>query len=152
MFDGPFSHPDWRVSHAAAESVAFIKQENHRTAENAAIAVSRLAPKDKRCERKAEEQLAQCSMIRDIFGNPFRHIHILSTWLSWNDSIVRRLAQAASDNRTLPAGTLDNTRLAILADAWEEAGCRDEQILTHLRSGGEHYRGCFVIDALLGKN
>jgi hypothetical protein len=29
--------------------------------------------------------------------------------------------------------------------------CTDEQILTHLRSGGEHYRGCWVVDLLLGK-
>jgi hypothetical protein len=34
----------------------------------------------------------------------------------------------------------------------EEAGCTDEQILTHLHGGGEHYRGCWVIDLLLGKS
>jgi hypothetical protein len=44
------------------------------------------------------------------------------------------------------------SQTAIVADALEEAGCSDEQILGHLRSGGEHYRGCFVVDALLGKS
>lgn len=89
--------------------------------------------------------------MRDLFGNPFRPVIISSAWLSWSDRIVARLAQAAYDERILPAGTLDNTRLLILADALEEAGCTDAQILTHLRSGGEHYRGCWVIDLIRGK-
>lgn len=91
-------------------------------------------------------------MLRDVFGNPFRGLIISSACLSWNDRIVVRLAQAAYDDRILPAGTLNNTRLLILADALEEAGCTDEQILMHLRGGGEHYRGCWVIDLLLGKS
>ncbi|HEY7312264.1 MAG TPA: hypothetical protein VH643_23070 [Gemmataceae bacterium] len=93
----------------------------------------------------------QAVLLRDIF-NPFRAAPISSAMLFWQDSTVVRLAQAAYDERILPAGTLDNARLAVLADALEEAGCTDEQILTHLRGGGEHYRGCFVVDALLGKS
>jgi hypothetical protein len=65
--------------------------------------------------------------------------------------VVVCLAQAAYENRQLPPGLLDNARLAVLADALEEAGCQDPVILGHLRSGGEHVRGCFVVDALLGK-
>jgi len=90
-------------------------------------------------------------LVREILGNPFRSFSIAGSVAVWNDSIISRLAQAAYDDRILPAGTLDNTRLFILADALEEAGCTDEQILTHLRGGGEHYRGCWVIDLLLGK-
>jgi hypothetical protein len=90
-------------------------------------------------------------IVHDLFGNPFRPIALSGEWLAWNSAIVVRLAQAAYDERTLPAGTLDNARLAVLSDALEEAGCADEQILMHLRSGGEHYRGCWVIDLLLGK-
>lgn len=93
----------------------------------------------------------QAVLLRDII-NPFVSDLVGSDYLSWNDDIVVRLAQAAYDERILPAGTLDNTRLFILADALEEAGCTDQQILRHLRSGGEHYRGCFVLDALLGKS
>jgi hypothetical protein len=44
---------------------------------------------------------------------------------------------------------LDNARLAILADALEEAGCTDQEILAHCRGGGEHVRGCGVVDLLL---
>jgi hypothetical protein len=41
--------------------------------------------------------------------------------------------------------------LPILADALEEAGCTDPDILTHCRGPGPHVRGCWVIDLLLGK-
>lgn len=99
----------------------------------------------------AAEQAVQTTLLRDIFGNPFRSASIDPVWLCWNDAIIVRLAQAVYHERILPAGTLDITRLLFLADALEEAGCTDEQILRHLRSGGDHYRGCFVLDALLGK-
>lgn len=42
----------------------------------------------------------------------------------------------------------------ILADALEDAGCEDEQILKHLRTptyNGKHYQGCWVADLLLRK-
>jgi hypothetical protein len=42
-------------------------------------------------------------------------------------------------------------RLPLLADALEEAGCADADILAHCRSGGGHLRGCWVVDLLLGK-
>jgi hypothetical protein len=53
--------------------------------------------------------------------------------------------------RTSASGTLSQNRLAILADALEEAGCDDQEILTHCRSELDHVRGCWVIDLLLGK-
>ena len=61
------------------------------------------------------------------------------------------LAQAAYDERELPAGTLDTTRLAVLADALEEAGCVQADILGHLRGPGPHVRGCWAVDLLLRK-
>jgi hypothetical protein len=60
--------------------------------------------------------------------------------------VVVRLAQATYEERHLPEGTLDNTRLLILADALEEAGCTDTDILCHLRGPGPHVRGCWVAD------
>jgi hypothetical protein len=63
---------------------------------------------------------------------------------------VLSLAQAAYDQRILPSGRLDNTRLGILADALEEAGGNPD-IFGHLREPGPHVRGCFVVDALLAK-
>jgi hypothetical protein len=98
------------------------------------------------------ESLAQCALLRDIFGNPFRQSPTFSpTVLSWDDGTVRHVAEVTYEERRLPEGMLDNTRLAILADALEEAGCTDQQVLMHLRGGGDHYCGCWVIDLLLGK-
>jgi hypothetical protein len=42
--------------------------------------------------------------------------------------------------------------MPILADALEEAGCDNVDILAHCRGGGEHVRGCWVVDLLLGKS
>jgi hypothetical protein len=98
------------------------------------------------------ERAAQADLMRDLFADQFRPVILSATWLTWNDATVIRLAQVAYDNRILPAGTLDNARLAVLADALEESGCGDERMLEHIRAGGEHYRGCYVVDALLGKN
>jgi hypothetical protein len=95
---------------------------------------------------------AQCELLRDLFGNPFHPAAIDASWLTWQGGLVVRLARAAYEERGLPAGTLDNTRLAVLADALEEAGCTDGQILGHLRSGGDHVRGCWVVDLMLGES
>jgi hypothetical protein len=93
----------------------------------------------------------QTGILHDIFGNPFHPITISPAVLTWNDAVVVRLAQSAYDERHLPGGTLDNTRLLILADALEETGCTDTDILAHLRSPGPHVRGCWVVDMLLSK-
>ncbi len=91
-------------------------------------------------------------MLREVFGNPFRPITLASTILAWNGATVVRLGQAAYDERQMPEGTLDNGRLAVLADALEEAGCTDAGILNHLRGPRNHVRGCWVVDLLLGKS
>jgi hypothetical protein len=61
------------------------------------------------------------------------------------------LAQAAYDDLILPAGTLDSARLLLLADALEDAGCADADLLGHLRGEGPHVRGCWAVDLVLGK-
>jgi hypothetical protein len=101
--------------------------------------------------QEATEQESQCRLLREIFGNPFRPVALAPTVLAWNDSTVARLAEAAYDQRHLPAGTLDNGRLVVLADALEEACCTDADILDHLRGPGPHVRGCWPVDLCLGK-
>jgi predicted component of type VI protein secretion system len=71
-------------------------------------------------------------------------------WLSWHDGAVVKLAQAAYDQRP-PSGDLDRARLAVLADALEEAGCPVKDMLDHLRGPVPHVRGCWAVDLLLGK-
>lgn len=89
--------------------------------------------------------------LRDIFGNPFRPVTTDQSWLAWNDGTTVKLAQAIYDERELPSGHLDSGRLAILADALEDAGCTNQDILGHCRGPGPHVRGCWVVDLLLGK-
>jgi hypothetical protein len=98
---------------------------------------------------REQEEPAQASLLRDIFGNPFRPAKLDASWLT--ESVVL-LGRAAYGERQMPQGTLDNNRLAVLADALEEVGCGDEEILRHLREpGAVHVRGCFALDFLLGK-
>ncbi len=39
-----------------------------------------------------------------------------------------------------------------LANAIEDAGCADADILAHCRGDGPHVRGCWVVDLVLGKS
>jgi hypothetical protein len=57
---------------------------------------------------------------------------------------VNHLAQAIYTDRAFD-------RMPILADALEDAGCTNQDILEHCRGGGEHVRGCWVVDLLLAK-
>jgi hypothetical protein len=95
----------------------------------------------------------QCPLVSDVFGNPFLAPPPLNpAWLSWKDGTVPTLAQAVYDQRELPSGALDGARLAVLADALEEAGCDQADLLAHLRGPGPHVRGCWAVDLLLGKS
>jgi hypothetical protein len=76
---------------------------------------------------------------------------IPSSWLAWNDATIPRIAQAIYDGRRARSGLFDNQRMGVLADALEDAGCANTDILNHCRLPGEHFRGCWVVDALLGK-
>ena len=80
-------------------------------------------------------------MLRDIFGNPFRPVSINSTCLT---STVRGLAEGIYAERAFD-------RMPILADALEDAGCDNADILAHCRGDGPHVRGCWVVDLVLGK-
>jgi hypothetical protein len=100
---------------------------------------------------KVRERTAQALLLRDILGDRSRPVAVDPAWLLWQDGTVPRLAQAAYRERILPSGELDRQRLAVLADALEEAGCGEAQVLAHLRGPGGHVRGCWVIDLLTGR-
>jgi hypothetical protein len=97
---------------------------------------------------RTQELAAQAALVRCMFGNPFRPITINP---AWQTPTVTSLARAAYEERSLPSGELDPARLAVLADALEEAGCTNPDILDHLRGPGPHVRGCWLVDHLLGK-
>jgi hypothetical protein len=99
------------------------------------------------------ERRGQADLLRDLCGPlPFHPVAIAPSVLRWRGGTMGRLAQSAYDGRRLPAGTLEPERLAVLADALEEAGADDQNILGHLRDqGAAHVRGCWVLDLLLAK-
>ncbi len=84
------------------------------------------------------EQAAQCALLRDIFGNPFRPVTADPAWMT---PTVRKLARVIYDERTFDG-------LPVLADALEEAGCSDADVLSHCRGLEAHVRGCWVVDLL----
>jgi hypothetical protein len=94
---------------------------------------------------------SSAALLRDIVGNPFRPVALDPAWLAFSGGTIPNLARAADEDRLLPSGHLEPNRLAVLADALEEAGCTEASILEHLRGPGPHWRGCFPIDLLLQK-
>ncbi|MFO0822610.1 MAG: hypothetical protein U0792_05725 [Gemmataceae bacterium] len=92
-------------------------------------------------QSRADEELAQTQLLRCIFGNPFRPA-VLDP--EWRTSTVVQLARGIYDDR-------DFDRLPILADALQDAGCDNPEVLNHCRQPGPHARGCWVVDLVLGK-
>jgi hypothetical protein len=93
------------------------------------------------------ELRAQAGVLRDVFGNPFRPAAFDPPWRT---PTVLALGRAAHEERTLPSGELDPARLAVLADALEEAGA-DAAVLAHLHGPGPHVRGCWAVDLATGR-
>ena len=89
------------------------------------------------------ERTVQAPLLRDIAGSPFRSGPVIGPW---GNSTIREMAEAVYAERDF-----SRPRLAILAEALEKAGCAESELLDHLRRPGLHSRGCFVLDALLGK-
>jgi hypothetical protein len=94
--------------------------------------------------RLADVQRGQIFLLREIFGNPFRPVAADPNWLAWNGGTVPKLAQSIYDERRF-------ADLLVLADALEEAGCTNADLLDHCRRPGEHVRGCWAVDLLMGK-
>jgi hypothetical protein len=91
-----------------------------------------------------ELRLRACELIREVFGNPFRPPVIEPGWLACDNGAVKHIAEQIA-----AAGHFAD--LPILADALEDAGCRDEELLRHCREGRMHVPGCWALDAVLGR-
>jgi hypothetical protein len=137
----------WAASCRAGESVWNVCAAAAGAAAMAAARDAQAAGQDRgRAWENAHASVAtfQASLLRECFGNPFRPPIIQPEWLAWNGEIVRLLARAVYEEEAFD-------RLPVLADALEEAGCTDAEVLGHLRGAGPHVRGCHVVDALLAK-
>jgi hypothetical protein len=90
------------------------------------------------------ERARACELVHEVFGNPFRPVTHQPAWLDRNGGAAFHLAYAVAAE-----GRFGD--LPVLADALEEAGCTDVNLLTHLRGGGPHVRGCWALDTVLGQ-
>lgn len=84
--------------------------------------------------------IEQTEAIRELFGNPFRPAVLNPRWLT---STVIGIAESIDRHAQYH-------NMPILADALEDAGCDNSDILTHCREDRFHARGCWVLDLLLG--
>jgi hypothetical protein len=87
------------------------------------------------------ERSEQADLVRDVFGNPLRKVKFSPEWRT--DTAVT-LASQMYESR-------DFSAMPILADALQDAGCDNDDILAHCRGDGPHVRGCWVVDLVLGK-
>jgi hypothetical protein len=88
------------------------------------------------------EQVQQITLLRDIFGNPYRKRPVLKK--GWRSHTVFSLASQMYESR-------DFGEMPILADALQDAGWDIDDALNHCRGPGPHVRGCWVVDLVLGK-
>jgi hypothetical protein len=94
-------------------------------------------PENYRAEERVHADLLRC-----IIGNPFHPGRLDRSALTPAVTALAKSIYADQCYKDLP----------ILADALEEAGCTNANILSHCRQPGEHVRGCWALDLVLGKS
>jgi hypothetical protein len=147
----PYPLGDWHDAVGAAKGAALVVALSHGARPKQSARGAR-TEQPKFQANFAAESAVQCELLRDLFGNPFRPApEIRQDWFRWNDGAVATLTASAYEHRTLPAGSLESGRLAVLADALEDAGCTDAELLGHLRGPGLHVRGCWALDLVLSR-
>lgn len=124
---------------AARAAQATVEDTGWDVARNAAASAVRA-----RNGSGLQEHRVQCDLLRDAFGNPFHPLAFDPAWLRWHGGCITAMAQTIYEERRFE-------EMPILADALEEAGCDDEEILWHCRVDAHHARGCWLLDGILGR-
>ena len=83
----------------------------------------------------------QLALVRDICGNPFRPAAFSPSWRTGTAVLLARQMYESRDFSAMPT----------LADALQEAGCNNPEVLDHCRGPVSHVRGCWVVDLVLGR-
>lgn len=87
------------------------------------------------------ESRFQASLMREILGNPFRPVAVEPAWLTGTVVSLARQMHESEDFSAMP----------ILADALQDAGCENADVLAHCRDEKQtHVRGCWVLDLVIG--
>jgi hypothetical protein len=149
--DGNATESELRESHIAAEAASddALTGGNAEAADAATAAAElvadctscAIAAADADYSARYTEYFAQAGVLRDIIGNPFHPVPFSPSWCTDTALSLARQMYESRDSGAMP----------ILADALQDAGCEDADILNHCRSDGPHVRGCWVVDLLLGK-
>jgi hypothetical protein len=98
-----------------------------------------------------------CDLFREVIGNPFRPWKVIPDSYVGGGGVVQpdgKTVRLTDTARRLAEGIRADQgfdRLPILADALEEAGVTDAEMLAHCRRDGGHVRGCWALDVVLGK-
>ncbi len=132
---------EWNASHAIEVVTAKDALSAAHAIEPAQYAAAAFERPNWDTGRDAEER-EQMKLTRDIFGNPFRP---LAFDPSWRTTTAASLARTMYESRDFAA-------MPVLADALEDAGCDNAEVLAHCRGDGPHVRGCWVVDLVLGKS
>jgi hypothetical protein len=93
-------------------------------------------------EPPSSESAMQADIMREVLGNPLKPVVIKPVWLT--DTVVAMARQVYQGE--------DFSAMPILADALQDAGCEQTEILKHCRDEKQtHVRGCWVLDLILEK-
>jgi hypothetical protein len=131
---------EWWAAEAAAALVTWSRDAAHEVAQHAARALRDAAgDTDWSAARRR-----QAALLCDLYGGLGRPVPLDPAWLRWQDGTVHKMASAIYQGHRFGD-------LPILGDALEEAGCASAEVLDHCRKPGEHARGCWLLDAILGK-
>lgn len=83
------------------------------------------------------------NLVRELVGNPFQPVAFAAEWRTDTAMLLARQMYESRDFGAMP----------ILADALQDAGCHNADILNHCRdTHAEHVRGCWVVDCILRTN
>jgi hypothetical protein len=132
------------AAHSTTASAVMVAAERATAGAASAVGNAAWLPKEDfaaAARARDAECRAQAELVRDVFGNPFRKVKFDK---KWSTSSAVQLARRVYDSR-------DFSAMPILADALQDAGCDNTDILDHCRGPGPHVRGCWVVDLVLGK-
>lgn len=88
------------------------------------------------------ERAARADLLREIFGDPFSATAFDPAWRTSTAVALAKHLYEAGDFSVAP----------MLADALQDAGCDDRELLAHMRGAtAGHVRGCWAIDRVLGR-
>jgi hypothetical protein len=134
--------PAIESTHLAVLSVAWGAAPSYRVQDTQAVTRTvQLVCEARRLAGWQKGDVELAVLLRDIFGNPFRPVAFDPTWRTGTAVELARGMYEAREFAAMP----------ILADALQDAGCDNEDVLTHCRGPGPHVRGCWVVDLVLGK-